>query len=153
MRMVVMSDSHGDAAAIEQVLKNEPTASVVIHLGDGAREASRLMTEYPSRQWHIVCGNCDIGVDVPEKTVVSLGGKRFYLTHGHAERVKSGLLNLSFSARAAEADAAFYGHTHCADVDFDGGIMLLNPGSVGKSGTYAVVTVENGIIRFSMCRL
>lgn len=153
MRMAVVSDSHGNAAAVEQMLQKEPKASVVIHLGDGASEALRLKEQYPSRQWHIVRGNCDFREDVPEKEVVTLGGKHFYLTHGHAEGVKWGMLNLSLAARSREADAALYGHTHIADTTYEGGVLLLNPGSIGKNGQYAIITVENGVIRSEMCRL
>lgn len=153
MRMAVMSDSHGNAAAIERMLQKEPGATVIIHLGDGASEAFRLKEQCPSRRWHIVRGNCDVGGDAPQNEIVTLGGKRFYLTHGHAEGVKWGMLNLSLAARSCEADAALYGHTHIADVDYEGGVLLLNPGSIGETGSYALITVENGVIRTEMRRL
>ncbi len=153
MRIVVMSDSHGNAAAIDQVLQKEPTATAVIHLGDGAREAQAAAARYQTIEWHIVRGNCDMCSDVPTKKMITVGGKRLYLTHGHAERVKSGLLTLTFTAREQEVHAALYGHTHCPATQYDGGILLLNPGSVGADGRYAVLTVEKGELISTMCCL
>ncbi len=143
VQVLVMSDSHGNEAVLRKALVLEPQVAAVIHLGDGAAEAQRVATE-DSRPWHIVRGNCDYGEAVPVKTVVSIGGAKLYLTHGYTERVKSGLLTLSCTAKENEVAAALYGHTHIPDIAFDGGILLLNPGSISGTSTYAVLEIENG---------
>lgn len=153
MRILVISDSHGNEAAVRAVLEQEPLAKTVIHLGDGAREAEKLQAEYRDRDWHIVCGNCDIGVNVPEKKIVSIGGNTLYLTHGHAERVKSGLLTLCYTARGCNAAVALYGHTHVPSIEFDAGVMLMNPGSLGQSGAYGILDVNGRDLRPSLQRM
>lgn len=139
VRVLVISDSHGNEWSIRAALEREEGITAVIHLGDGAREAVKLQAEFPYLDWHIVCGNCDIGADVPSKKIITLSGNKLYLTHGHAERVKSGLLTLSYTACEHEVTAALYGHTHLPSIDFRDGIMLMNPGSIGKDGAYAVL--------------
>ncbi len=143
MKLLVFSDSHGDEAAMRLALAAHPDADEVIHLGDGAAEALRLSAEDTKRPWTIVSGNCDYDRQIGATAIASYGGKRFYLTHGYRERVKSGLLTLALTARSQEADVALYGHTHQAATDFDNGVLLFNPGSIG-AGSYGVITVKNG---------
>ncbi len=150
MKILVFSDSHGNADAMQHALAAHPDAAAVIHLGDGASEASRLAAD-DKRPWHIVRGNCDIGGDHPQKARITIGGKRLYLTHGAVERVKYGLLNLGCAAEEAEVDAALYGHTHIADFNYHHGILLFNPGSIG-TGSYGVLTIEKGAITPSFYR-
>ncbi len=152
IQVLVMSDSHGDGAAVEQVLARHPQAAAVIHLGDGASEATRLAKE-DARPWHMVRGNCDVGGAAPVQTTVSIGGVKLYLTHGYAEHVKAGLLTLTYAAREQQAAVALYGHTHIPAIDFDGGMLLLNPGSLASTRTYAVLEIERGDVYPRMMRL
>ena len=152
VQVLVMSDSHGGEDLVRQALLKHPQVAAVIHLGDGASEAMSVAAR-DKRPWHIVRGNCDIGQAAPVNTVVTIGGAKLYLTHGYAERVKSGLLTLTYTAREQEAVAALYGHTHIPDVTFHDGVMLLNPGSLATSSTYALLEITNGNIYPRMCRL
>ena len=152
MQILVMSDSHGDEYAVRKALEKEPQVAAVIHLGDGASEALSV-SRRDKRPWHIVRGNCDVGDAVPLNTVVTLGGVKLYLTHGFAERVKSGLLTLTYTAKEKEVAAALYGHTHIPDTAFHEGMLLLNPGSLGATGNYAILEIRAGDIYPRMCRL
>ena len=42
MRIVVLSDSHSDAASCEAAIRAHPDAEFVIHLGDGADDLEHL---------------------------------------------------------------------------------------------------------------
>ena len=143
VQVLVMSDTHGNESVIRRVLEKHLQVEAVVHLGDGAAEAQRVAAEDP-RAWHIVRGNCDIGQAVPDSMDIVIGGARLYLTHGYRERVKSGLLTLTYTAKEHEAAAALYGHTHIADFTFYDRMLLLNPGSLGNSGTYALLEITNG---------
>lgn len=147
IRVVVMSDSHGDERAIRRVLEKE-SAAVVIHLGDGAAEAMRIAADTPARTWHIVRGNCDYTDAVPVQLTVSVGGVKLYLTHGYAEHVKSGLLRLSLAALENEVAVALYGHTHIPATDFAQGVLLFNPGSV-RTGCYGILQIDGRCVRES----
>lgn len=152
VQVLVMSDSHGNETLLRKALAAAPQADAVIHLGDGAAEALRVAKE-DSRPWHIVRGNCDYGEAVPVSTVVTLGGAKLFLTHGYAQRVKSGLLTLTYTAKEREVAATLYGHTHIPAVDFHEGMLLLNPGSIASTGTYAVLEIRNGDIYPRMNKL
>lgn len=151
IRVVVLSDSHGDEQAIRRVLEKE-AASVVIHLGDGEAEARRVAAELSHLTFHIVRGNCDYTGGAPARQLLSIGGVRFYLTHGYAEHVKSGLLRLSLAAAEQEVAVALYGHTHIPATDFANGVLLFNPGSV-RTGAYGVLEIDGGRVREMHCTL
>ena len=80
--------------------------------------------------------------------VVSFGGVRLYLTHGHLERVKLTRSFLYERAREEKCDIAFYGHTHEPDM-VTGVPMLVNPGAVCRE-QMAMLEVEDGRPRVKM---
>jgi len=82
-----------------------------------------------------------------------IGGVKLYMTHGHKHGVKSDTYKLLADARAAEAVAALYGHTHCADCHReDDGLWVLNPGSCGSyGGSAGIMEIEDG--KISACRI
>ena len=75
------------------------------------------------------------------------------MTHGHNERVKSGIGGLLAEARRYGAKAALYGHTHIADCQQDSdGLWVLNPGSCGYGGGSAgIMEIEDQEIK--NCRI
>ncbi|MBO7376534.1 MAG: metallophosphoesterase family protein, partial [Clostridia bacterium] len=66
--------------------------------------------------------------------------------HGHKYGVKGGLVRLAAAAAARGCRAAFYGHTHAPCVKMKDGVLLVNPGTLGYCGEYAVITVIDGEI-------
>ena len=42
MRILVVSDTHGDAWSLHEAIKRQKTAVVVIHLGDGADDTESM---------------------------------------------------------------------------------------------------------------
>jgi putative phosphoesterase len=74
----------------------------------------------------------------------TLGGKRFFFTHGHVYDVKYGLYRLDLAAREYQADIALFGHTHVPYEEYADGLYLFNPGSLGHGGTYGYVDVVGG---------
>ena len=62
MRLVVVSDSHGDKWKLFDAIEKEPSADVIYFLGDGFREFNELYNEYSGKKCIIgVQGNCDLG--------------------------------------------------------------------------------------------
>lgn len=140
MRILVVSDTHGDARSLWRAIEAQPTARVVIHLGDGAREAEDISRRYPDREVYLVRGNCDLGAaDLPFCREEILGGRRIFLTHGHLYEVKMGLLRLDYAARERRADLVLFGHTHQPMTRYEDGLYWMNPGSLSHTGTYGVV--------------
>ena len=49
MRILVVSDTHGDEAALYDALMQQPKAEVVIHLGDGERDVEAQKFRFPGK--------------------------------------------------------------------------------------------------------
>ncbi len=143
MRLLVVSDSHGDENSLRRAIEAQPSAREVFHLGDGVREAGNMETAYPDRTFYIVRGNCDFsaGSLYPEVGQVELGGKRIVYLHGYTHHVKSDPYAAVCLARQQQADILLFGHTHQPLSTYDDGLYILNPGSVARSGTYGIIDI------------
>lgn len=145
MKILVVSDSHGDAESICRAAALE-RPDMLLHLGDGWRDAEIAARRFPDLPVERVPGNCDLRVDAPAVRVIQIAGKRIMLCHGHTLGVKYDLNRLLYAALEREADAALFGHTHRPYVDLCSGVALLNPGSIGSRSfpTYGTLTLEDG---------
>ena len=149
MRILVMSDSHSTMRYMRLAMDTvKPEA--VIHLGDYYDNAETLAEEYHHVRFHILPGNCDCyrcPPDTPQIYCYSIGGVKFYMTHGHLHGVKSDLGRLVSAAKEMNAQAALYGHTHIADCHQEDGLLVLNPGACNSAeGSVAVIETENNAI-------
>eukprot|EP00466_Bigelowiella_natans_P010049 jgi/Bigna1/142134/aug1.67_g16842 len=85
---------------------------------------------------HIVRGDMDDNKTYPEETVVTIGGFKIGLCHGHqlvpTAHVES-LLNLQ---RRLDVDILITGHTHQTEVYANDQKYLINPGSGTGASTY-----------------
>ena len=146
MKILIMSDSHGNRKAMLKAVESE-SPEMILHLGDYDRDCSALMEKYPEIPLHSVRGNCDRSSDGRDTFMLTLGGKRVLMTHGHLYRVKSGISIVKDNAIARGADVLLFGHTHIPYYDPQAGLTMINPGSVGMGGkTYAVLEIKNGVV-------
>lgn len=122
--IAVFSDTHGRTAAMLRCARRTSPAAA-IHLGDHANDASSLALPC----FH-VRGNCDISGAYQQEMLLEIGGKRVFITHGHAYGVKSNPRQLIERAKTLGAVMALYGHTHIADIYNDGLVIAANPGSL-----------------------
>lgn len=150
MKILVLSDSHSGLSFMRRCIQAvRPDA--LVHLGDHYDDGEAMAQENPNLMTHQVPGNCDRYRMVrfhPEVLCYPVCGVKLYMTHGHNHGVKMGTYRLLKDARAADAQAALYGHTHIADCHREeDGLWVLNPGSCGTSGGSAgLIEVENGNI-------
>lgn len=143
MKVLVISDTHGNVnrAFIAHTL-SEPV-DTIIHLGDGCADAN-LLREALDVPVINVAGNCDPGSEAPRECVWECEGKRILLTHGDAYQVKSGLARLRQRAGEVGADAVLFGHTHQGLLEEHSGLLLVNPGALANQGqhrSYAVLVI------------
>lgn len=143
MKLLVISDSHGN---YPHALKAHTLAGPVdhiIHLGDGAEDAL-LMEELLEVPVFRVAGNCDFDVQLPKELTLEFGECRVFLTHGNRHFVKSGLSQLVRKGTEVGASVVLYGHTHLPAIQAAAGMLLVNPGALkqGFPGSYAIITVE-----------
>lgn len=150
MRILVVSDSHGDVFALRCAIEAQPKARMIIHLGDGERDMDTLAVSLGEIIKVQVKGNGDFGSLSPTSSVEIVEGKRIYCTHGHLERAKYGNYELISAARGEKADIVLFGHTHMPENDYDDGLYMFNPGSI-RLGDYGVVDITKaGIVCINM---
>jgi putative phosphoesterase len=151
-RLLVLSDTHGNSPFLEAVLRwaGNDTFDAAVFLGDGIDDLRRAAARTGfSGEWHMVRGNNDYTSSVPEAAVVNCGGRRFFLCHGHRYALYSGNDRLIAAARKMEADVALFGHIHVPSIENEQGLLLVNPGSIGRprsniGSTFAVIDCPPG---------
>ncbi len=109
----------------------------IIHLGDLIRDAQAVSSAFPEIPVTMVPGNCDGWTDRKDCLLLERAGVRLLLGHGHQWQVKATSALALAEARAKGAGVLLYGHTHRAVCRQEGGILLLNPGTVGGRGAPA----------------
>ncbi len=159
MNITVFSDSHGRVAQIKDMMSRTAACvqkpDAILFLGDGLSDLGAV--DYPVVA---VRGNCDMffAADVPEERVLTLGGYRILMLHGHTVGVKHGMVQALAAAVRAGADILLFGHTHekCAEtfgagtvymgVRFEKTLYVMNPGSLAD-GYFGTLTLkENGLL-------
>ena len=145
MKILVLSDSHGNLTNMEQAVERT-NPNLIVHLGDCWRDGERLHEHFPEIPLEQVPGNCDFRPGEPAEKLLILRDKRILICHGHTYGVKQSLLNAGYAAEEQALDLFLFGHTHRALVDMRGRTLFLNPGSIGDYAHpfYGVVTIENG---------
>ena len=149
MRILVISDSHGNARKLYNVMEAHSDIDTVFFLGDGIREFEELIDIYPNRKMCCVRGNCDFISNRPSTDLYSTCKGLILYTHGDAYGVKSGLGSLIIAAKERGARIALFGHTHkrCAEIHND--VCLFNPGSLGSDGSYGIIEILDDKINMS----
>lgn len=142
MRILVVSDTHGNLHALLEAIEQQPAAKQVLCLGDGVNDYEMAADLYPDREFFIVRGNCDGGSSrIPLTRTLELGGVTVRMTHGHQEGVKGGVGVAVEDARAVGAKLLVFGHTHRQWEHYDDGLHILNPGSLGYRREYGVADI------------
>ena len=148
MRILVFSDTHGMIDNCISTVERIKDVDMITHAGDVSADAEDLQSVFPDIPVRFVSGNCEMP-RAPIDIEFDAGGKKFFVTHGHAYSVKSDreYRQLTLHAREIGADIAIFGHTHSPLCDNKGDLILLNPGSVRYGRTYGVVEIEDGKMR------
>lgn len=157
MKILVLSDSHGQSQRVETIVRKNLDAKVIIHLGDGADRDMKPIWDLPETQnKRIICvrGNCDTAYDLPTTSYDNIGGYRFYNTHGFRQHVKSGVEYLLEDARKHDRNVVLFGHTHIPYYQCFDGTYLFNPGAIaGSEAEYGVIDLDEDGIHFHFMRL
>lgn len=139
MKVLVLSDSHGHARRIKEILDSD-SFGAVIFLGDVVRDTERITKP----TLYCVKGNCDMFELEPDERIIDIGGKLIFITHGHNYHVKSGYGAFINAALAKGVDIALCGHTHIQHFERVGELIVANPGAVA-GGNYGVLTIDKNI--------
>lgn len=129
MRILVVSDTHGNESMLLRAHHLAGQVDAVIHTGDGEQDAQELEALYGGTVLR-VAGNCDHGSRAPREVLVTLAGRRLLITHGDSHQVKNGLERLLNYGSTVGAEVILFGHTHQALAEQRQAIFLLNPGTL-----------------------
>jgi putative phosphoesterase len=138
-KIFLFSDTHRNLSLIQRSIGIMSECDAVIHLGDYVSDTAALKDVLGDK---LICvrGNGDVfSLNCPDEREIEFDGVKIFLTHGHKYNVKKTLHNIATEALKRECQAAFYGHTHIADITQYGGVSLINPGSfyASRSGVYS----------------
>lgn len=159
MRIVVMSDSHGDIETVRRIVEAHiAEADLFLHLGDGISEFRSVMEQYPQKKSIYVVGNHEdefYHSNHFESLIITAEGHRIFLTHGDRLHTKLDTLELRYLGKKTNAEVVLFGHTHKAQDEAWEGIRFVNPGALYEprvgAASYAIIDLdENGVeVRFS----
>ena len=141
MKILIFSDSHGDAASMRQAIKKHRSAEVIFFCGDGHDDINTIRHLFPEKAVYSVKGNCDIFCNVPYLFDIELCGKKIAILHGHMHGVKDGLYTISCFGKSRGYDIVIFGHTHKQLTTVEGDMLLMNPGSI-RMGYYSILELD-----------
>jgi len=129
MKVLVISDSHGNWHNVEGVIEQVGEIDMLIHCGDVENDEDyiRALVDCPV---HIVSGNCDYGYDLPATDTFMVGNYTVMACHGHSFYVHGSTKYLKEYARENGIDVVMFGHTHRPYIEIDEDVTVLNPGSI-----------------------
>ncbi len=154
MRILVVSDTHNDYYTLNQVIKSQTKAEIVIHLGDGEEDIERIRHLYDKKMIVSIRGNCDWGSNKPYIEELNVEGKKIFATHGHLYSVKVDYDNIINEARKKCADILLFGHTHIAYCDYIDGLYIMNPGALrGYNASYGIIDICNNNIITNLVKM
>lgn len=145
MKILVVSDSHGDFRSFHRLVQSQTKAEAVLFLGDGVEEFNDIKMLFPEKMFIGVKGNNDWSSSLPifEERVIE--GKKFFMTHGHTYGVKYGLSKIIEEGKKRRADIVLFGHTHVPHISYEDGMYVMNPGSLHRFNlSYGVIDIQNG---------
>jgi uncharacterized protein len=148
MKVLVVSDTHGNFTPALQAHSLTEPVDAVIHLGDGIEDAN-LLRSLMHLNVITVSGNCDHDSTVPREILWECAGKRILLVHGDSYGVKGGLEGLKQRATEVHADIVLFGHSHRATCITTSGILFLNPGTLMRTShnkTFATIEISGDCI-------
>lgn len=162
MKILVVSDSHGDGACLRYAIGREMPIDMLIHCGDIEGDLNKFLGAGRDYELKAVKGNCDFSGSYPSMLKFKAGFYTIVVVHGDHYNVmdpeRRGLKKL---AREQLADVVCYGHTHIWDNTEEDGVLYLNPGSVSRprmqpdgsrKKTYAVLTISDDELPHAVIR-
>lgn len=147
MKILVISDTHGDLFTLQKVMDKNAAIDVAFFLGDGIKEFEKIQKQYPNILFLGVRGNCDYASNAPIENIVKLKQNIFFYTHGNTYNVKENLYKLFITAKKMDANIVLFGHTHKPFYQTKEGIHLFNPGSLSMPrnsfASYGIITISS----------
>ena len=148
MKILIVSDTHGRHDTFNRALEAAGKIDFMIHLGD-IQDEEDYMEMVCGCPVCMVAGNNDFFSDLPYERTEIIGGKKMFLTHGHAYAVHDGIRRLAEEGRKHQAEVVMFGHTHVPFVTEQDGVLFINPGSLtyprqeGHKPSYVIMEISD----------
>lgn len=139
MKILLVSDSHGNNEALEHLVKMYPDMDLYLHLGDSESDPEML---YP---FVTVRGNCDYFSSADDKFMIHTEVGYLFATHKPQVFPKNFLEENNIKI-------VCFGHTHKRKFEIIDNIVYINPGSIsysrdGHDLSYATLEIENNSVK------
>jgi len=149
MKIAVFADTHGRSGPMLSLIERL-RPDHVIHLGDYLRDGDEICDLFPDLPTTLVAGNNDLCAREPSEKWEKIGGRMFYLSHGHQFPAQARERLLLKRAAEGRAELVLFGHTHVGVCREENGVWLLNPGSLclprdGKKSFALIELSEKGV--------
>ncbi len=147
MKILIVSDTHRHNENYLKVVEKVSPVDMVVHCGD-IEGSEYLIAESAGCPVQMVMGNNDFFSDLSREKEFRIGKYKVWLTHGHNYYVSMSNEYIKNEARARGADIVMYGHTHKPQIDYDDGVIALNPGSLtyprqeGRKASYMIMELD-----------
>ena len=141
MKVLVVSDSHGDRSSLIDLHRHyKDHVDYLIHCGDSELQA----VDDVLKDFVVVAGNCDYDGQLKSRQMFDIGSERIVVVHGHRHDVNYSMMKLGYLAEETGASFVFFGHTHILGAELVDDVLYLNPGSIllprgGNPKSYAIV--------------
>ena len=136
MRILLVSDSHGDFESLNNLLILHPDCDYYFHLGDSC------LSKYYMRSFLCIKGNCDFeNFDTVRE--ITINNIKFHLEHG--DKIFTKINNY---IKDIDCDVFLFGHTHCKLNTKINNKIVINPGSLTRprddtKGSYAIISFNS----------
>ena len=137
MKILLVSDSHGDYASLDRLAALYPDMDLYLHAGDSEQD------EWSIKPFISVRGNCDRYYDFPEYLIIPSPYGNIFVQH--TPYVSKELLNKH------NAKIVIHGHTHIRRNEMKHVILYVNPGALSYArdkfdGSYAILNIESNAV-------
>lgn len=137
MRILLISDSHGNNDAVDELITKWPNVDLYLHAGDSE---SHPRSVYPFR---VVRGNCDYSFDMQDELLIPTPFGNILMRHKKEISDKK--------LKDNDVKVFIYGHTHIPECVKRKGIAFINPGSLAYprselGPTYMVLDMNKTVI-------
>jgi hypothetical protein len=143
--VLVISDTHKNMKALENLFPIMEECDYIIHLGDFSSDMKEYKKMY-GEKLIVIDGNCDFFSNGEIERIIKIEEVNILCCHGHKYGVKSGLEKLKKKGLESQVNICLFGHTHNAVIIKEEKIMLINPGcmtNMSSQKTYAYIVIND----------
>ena len=138
MKILLISDSHGDLQSLKTIANMHPNMDRYIHAGDSERTIEEIAP------FMSVKGNCDYMSNFPNQIILDTPMGKMMIRHSPYLK--------DYEIDNLKIKIYVYGHTHYKHFEKINDVYYINPGSISRprddtKGSYAILEISNSDIK------